>query len=220
MAKRPIFLPYPDSDAIVLEEDVSFVWHSGMSVAQKRRSIRSFHEAARLQLGLSRILEVSTKSEDALGRRLSAFSLPVLLPDGRSTSVECAFQGSKRFEQGGPFVDLYHVEPRTARKDQRLRASGALVGFVFFEETWSLDPRTAFYDWIYLSALARSGDLAAHVADFQAFTDIEFNPERSVNCQARSVARFASLAARGVLEEALATRSLFVSLYGGQSGLL
>jgi hypothetical protein len=42
------------------------------------------------------------------------------------------------------------------------------------------------------------------------FTDVEFNPHRSINCQARSAALFLSLMKRGDLEGALQSPDAFV----------
>jgi hypothetical protein len=44
---------------------------------------------------------------------------------------------------------------------------------------------------------------------YAGFTDIEFNPQRSINCQARSAALFLSLMKRGDLESALHTPTAF-----------
>jgi hypothetical protein len=44
------------------------------------------------------------------------------------------------------------------------------------------------------------------------FTDIEFNPERSLNCQARSFATFVALEKRGILDETIHSFDRFRSL--------
>ena len=46
-------------------------------------------------------------------------------------------------------------------------------------------------------------DLARQVVEYDAFTDIEFNPQKSVNCQARAVALFVSLCRRELLQRVL-----------------
>lgn len=43
-----------------------------------------------------------------------------------------------------------------------------------------------------------------------AFSDIEFNPFRSINCQARSIALFLSLMKRGQLDEAVKSPASFI----------
>jgi hypothetical protein len=218
MARRPVFVPLASGADLVEEVSVDFTWYAGFAVSQKQRSIRSLHVMARRRHGLGELLEVSSKSESELGRRLSSFSLPVSLPDGRRVPVECAFQGSKVFVGGGPYVDLYEAAPGTAKRDPRVRGGGDLVAFSFFGESWPLDPTTGFYDWLYVQAAADNVD-GASVSSFGGFTDIEFNTARSLNCQARSLARFVALDARGLLEQALADKESFLGLYPGQARL-
>jgi hypothetical protein len=66
-----------------------------------------------------------------------------------------------------------------------------------------LVPRTAFYDWLYINALHKRPDLAEQVLTYRAFSDIAFNPERSINCQAYAAALYVSLSDRGLLTEAM-----------------
>jgi hypothetical protein len=148
---------------------------------------------ARDTLHVSHPLEVSSKSPDELGVRLSSFNLQFTTLAGRTLSVETAFQGSKVFARGGPYKDLFWMTPKEAKRDPRLRESGPLQSFFFFGDEWPLKPRTAFYDWLYIKALLKNPDLARDVLRHDAFTDIEFNPDRSVNCQARSVALYCAL---------------------------
>ena len=56
-------------------------------------------------------------------------------------------------------------------------------------------------------------ELAAAVETYDAFTDIEFNPERSLNCQARSAALYRSLVHAGKLEEALSSQEAFLRIH-------
>ena len=67
------------------------------------KSVDSLHAAALKLPGISRVLEVSSKSREELGVALSAFNLTfTTLKHNRTFSVECAYQGSKVFERGGP----------------------------------------------------------------------------------------------------------------------
>lgn len=199
---------------------MDFQWHPGLSVSQKQKSIQSLHEAARTRLGVQRILEISSKSPEPLGVALSAFNL-TLQVDGNPVSVEVAFQSAKVFERGGPYLDLLAGTARDAKTDPRLRDSGRLIGFRFGGEDWPLDPCTAFYDWLYLTALAEHPDLAGQLSQYEAFTDIEFNPEKSLNCQARSAALYVSLLC-GATGDAFRENGIFVehgrrSWWGGSS---
>lgn len=216
MAKRPIFIPLHDGKRYVLERYVDFEWHAGFAKSQKQKSIRALHEMALHEYGLKNPLEVSSKSEDPLGISLSSFNLTFTTKLGRKLTVEAAFQGSKVFEYGGPFLDIYEKPPIEAKRDERLRSSGALTKFSFFGTDWSLEPKTAFYDWLYINALLKNPDLINQLTDRDAFTDIEFNPERSINCQARSAALFCALYHTDKLHFALEDRNNFLSLYKGR----
>ncbi|MCG7874502.1 MAG: hypothetical protein JAZ11_20685 [Candidatus Thiodiazotropha lotti] len=188
---------------------VEFKWHPGFSKEQKQRSIASLHHSAETQRGLTRLLEISSKSENHNGRKLSAFNLTLsdhLL--GRGT-VETFFQGSKVFEFGGPYNDLYERSSREAKKDDRLRSSGRLIEFKFGDRQWPLEPKTIFYDWLYINAVQQHPELCEEILKYEGFTDIEFNPDKAMNCQAYSAALYKSLHRRNLLESALASPEAF-----------
>lgn len=212
MATRPIFLPKKRGNLGVTRKPIDFKWFPGMSVSQKQKSIRSLHEASR-SFDLNSLLEISSKSENELGKKLSAFNLFITTKtSGLRFSVECAFQGSKVFEFGGPFTDLLDLTSREAKKDPRLRESGSLKQFKFCRDTFPLKPRTYFYDWIYINALQQNIGLAEHLTEFDAFTDIEFNPEKSINCQAFSAALYVSMYENQLLGEALKSSQSFLEI--------
>lgn|SRR5574337_325832 len=198
MALRPIFMPALQGAALVRTEYVEFQWFPGMARSQSQRSIAAWHAAARQRLGISRVLEISSKSADELGVKLSAFNL-MIRTKKREFSLECAYQSSKVFERGGPYKDLLDVKSIDAKRDPRLQESGRLVKFSFFGEDWELEPTTAFYDWLYINALRDHPPLAAKVLTYHAFSDIAFNPGKSINCQAYATALYASLRHRGLL---------------------
>lgn len=210
MATRPVYVPNVSSDIPeVIVKSVDFKWFPGMAKSQKQKSIDSLHEAAS-QLRIAPILEISSKSKVDLGIRLSAFNLMIKTKiSNRSFSVESAFHSSKVFERGGPFVDLLEQSSRRAKKDMRLRESGSLVRFEFFSKIFPLEPRTFFYDWLYINALNQHKDLADKMIEYRGFTDIEFNPKKSLNCQAYSAALYASLQATGRLSDALESPDSF-----------
>jgi hypothetical protein len=214
MAKRPIFIPATKGPALVrTKNDVEFQWFPGMAASQKQKSVDSLHAAALMLPDISKVLEVSSKSRDELGVALSAFNLTFTTKYNRRISVECAFQGSKVFERGGPFVDIFDMTSREAKKNERLRSSGRLTGFHFFGTDWELEPQTAFYDWLYINALKKQlPSWTEKLLEYSAFTDIEFNPERSINCQAYSVALYMSLHKRNLLDEATSSREAFLRI--------
>lgn len=210
MASRPIFVPFKEGKLLVSEVPIDFKWNPGMAPSQKKKNIAALHEAAKTR-GLDRLLEISSKSENEVGRRLSAFSLK-LQADEKDIFLECAYQGSKVFQEGGPYCDLFMSTPRDAKKDPRLRNSGKLIRFEFMGEKYPLSPKNAFYDWLYIKALFPHKDWIGERISYQGYTDIEFNPAKSVNCQARAFAELKALSSRGLLDKAVEDFSYFASL--------
>lgn len=201
MAKRPIFLPKTEAP-FVRELEVEFKWFPGMAKSQAQKSIHSLHEASEA-LGYGPLLEISSKSADPLGVALSAFNLMVSGPNRKPISVECAFQGSKVFENGGPFEDLYEASSLDAKRDERIRNSGRVIEFRYYGQSFATQPVTAFYDWLYLRALSQNERLASQIQSFAGFTDIAFNPEKSWNCQARAAAIYLGLSQLGQHQRAV-----------------
>ena len=218
MAKRPIFIPnfndFPYVDAV----DIEFKWYPGFAKSQLQKSIASLHKAAEKQ-GITPILEISSKSESSLGVSLSAFYLPLDLPNGQTLKVECAYQGSKVFENGGPYHELYRVSSREAKTDERLRNSGELVAFNFCGEDFPIEPKTAFYDWLYMTALyQQKNDLTSKLEAFQGFSDIVFNPNRSLNCHARAAALFVALSKNELIDkQILQDKDSYLALITGEA---
>ena len=160
------------------------------------------------------ILEISSKSKDELGIALSAFNLMITTKKlGKTFSVECAFQSSKVFEGNIQYLDLLEKTSREAKKDTRLKESGNVIGFNFYNQFWETTPLTAFYDWLYINALNSKPEYHEQLLKYEAFTDIEFNPQKSINCQAKSVALFCALYKRNLLEDALISQESFLTLY-------
>ncbi len=213
MTERPVFSPSDSDETLVRTLSFCFQWSAGFAPSQKKKNVRALHIAA-AAAGISPLLEISTKSDEKLGRHLSAFHLHVKRTAGADVMLECAFQGSKMFERGGPFTDLYEVtEPREAKRDERLKTAGKLIGFRFDGLAFPLQPETVFYDWLYIQAIYPHREwLRSRLAKFAGFTDIEFNPTRSINCQARSCALFVSLQRRNLLDTAIASPAGFIDL--------
>jgi hypothetical protein len=212
MAIRPIFIPRDNGNLGAEEKLIDFKWFPGMAKSQKQKSIAELHSAA-ARLGYEKVLEVSSKSKDELGIRLSAFNLLITTKKNQSVfTVETAFQGSKVFTRGGPFRDLFGIDSLSAKKDIRLKESGPLIKFDFFGTSFPLEPRTFFYDWLYINALVQNDDLAKEVVRYDGFSDIEFNPEKSINCQAHAVAVYVSLVKDGKLYDALGSSDDFLEL--------
>lgn len=211
MANRPVFVPSSKLDRLVDEISVDFFWHRGMAPSQKKKNIIELHAAAAC-MGLKPLLEISSKSEEKIGQRLSAFNIKVALQNGNSISLECAFQGSKVFEHGGPYLDLFEVESRDAKRDERLLNSGKLIGFRFEGKDFPLIPKTGFYDWLYIKSIYPYRDFLQRLRRYSGFTDIEFNPEKSINCQARSCATFLALERLNLLDECVESFDRFMQV--------
>jgi hypothetical protein len=214
MTTRPMFMPLLPCESNgpgVKEMPVEFTWVPGLALSQKQKNVQALHDAIAKTDFQSKVLEISTKSKNQLGISLSAFNL--LLPGGYS--VETAYQAGKIFEGGfGPFPEVLSREGREVRKYvQQMGEGKAIIGFSFKGEVWPTTPTRLFYNWLYCKALQANPQSVAALQAYGAYTDIEFNPKKSVNCQAYAAALFQSLKAFGVLDEALATREAFISYH-------
>jgi len=101
------------------------------------------------------------------------------------------------------------VDSRISKKDQRIRNSGSIVGFKFDGRDFETEPKTFFYNWLYINTLNLYKDLGDKLMEFDAFTDIEFNPKKSLNCQAEAAAIYVSLRRQNLLDEALKDKDSF-----------
>lgn len=216
MATRPIY--HSLNQAPFYERiDTDFVYCCGFAVSQKQKSISNLHGAYKCKYPERKILEISTKSQNLLGVNLSAFNLEFTY-QGQKLSVETAFQGSKVFEKGVSVTDLYAATSYEAKKDERIRTSGKLEKFVLFDEVFPLEPKDFFYNWIYINALYRNPGLAHDAMEYDSFSDIEFNPQKSINCQAIAVAMFVGLSKAGKIDEAIKSKENFLDIVYGNRG--
>lgn len=212
MAVRKVFRVSTNDNFFVETVDVNFKWSPGFAVSQKQKNIIQLHDEYKKIYENDNILEISTKSPNELGVKLSAFNLNFTTSKGRTVTVESAFQASKKFENGGPYIDILKKDSKSAKKDERLNESGKLISFVFFNEIWPLEPKTIFYDWIYMNALHKNKDLSKEIIKFNAFTDIEFNHNKSINCQAYSAALYVSLSKNCLIERALSSKDDYLRI--------
>lgn len=192
------------------ERFFEFDWSSGFAESQKKKNVAALHAAAKRD-GVRKILEISSKSEEEIGRRLSAFSLRIQICDD-IFSLESVYQGSKVFEDCGPFPEIFNNSPQEAKKFIRSRGCGRLIGFELEGERYPLSPKNAFYDWLYIRAIAKHADWIRDKVIYDAYTDIEFNPQKQINCQARAFAEFVSLCGKDELGRAEKDFFYFASL--------
>lgn len=233
------------------EEEIGFNWHRGMSWQVRQRSSLAMAQAIedRYPSVAGKILEVSTKSVDyEIGAALSAQRL--IYSDhrsGRSRPVENWFQASKQFIRNGlelgPYPELLDVEPVRAKRFinpnldkktaeqcsgdplfeqiQREIRGAVMSRFVFLDEAYPLEPKSSFYDFLYVQALSQeqNSELARALRKYVVFTDIEFNPVKNgkvirYNTQARACAIWVSLEQRGLSARALESIESFVDCVG------
>ena len=206
MAKRYYF----KAENIYEDKEIDFTFYNGFSLTQKQKSIESMHkEISKIEKG--NILEISSKSQNYIGRLLSAFNLKLTI-NNIEYYLENVFQSSKVFEFGGPYKDLLIKTPIEAKKDERIRNSGKLIHFDLDSIIYPIEPKTLFYDWIYCNAVHQNSALKEEIIKFEIFTDIEFNHNRSINCQARSAAIYVGLFKTGNLETALKSIENFMKI--------
>jgi len=103
------------------------------------------------------------------------------------------------------------------KKDERIDREKRIIGFEFEGIKWQTEPKTAFYDWIYLKAVKSNiedlnNTIYEKILNYTAFTDIEFNPKKSINCQARSCALYVSLFKNELLDIALESEEAFLEI--------
>ena len=216
MAIKPVFIP-KNTPPFRTSWNAEYVYNGGFAVSQKQKNITAVHKAYTDSHPGKKVLEISSKSMQDGGSRLSAFHLMKFVPSlNKSLPVENVYQAGKVFKSGGPYTDLFSVSPRDAKRDERLRTSGPLTAFRFENLDFPLQPQTVFYDYLYINALLENEDLAKIILEYDAFTDIEFNPEKSINCQAKSAAMFVSLHRLNLLDKVKDPVD-FMELFGAHS---
>lgn len=199
MASRPVFVVNSNSP-YYKAINVEFKWSGGFAKSQSQKNIVALHNNFLAEFPEHKILEISSKSLQELGTNLSAFSLVKFVPEIGETPVECIYQGSKVFSNGGPYTDLYYKTPKETKTDERLKNSGHLIGYRFGDVDYPVTDNVSFYDYIYILALMENPDLSKELLQYSAFTDIIFTPNKSLNCQAKSAAIFKSLYDNGLLD--------------------
>lgn len=211
MAYRPVFY----GDAFGYKKYmIDFEFFTGFSLSQKQKSIQSLHNSIIRTFPERKILEVSSKSLDEIGRQASAFNLNVILKSGKEYSVEQIFQGSKKFRRGGS--QLHLINQMTSKELKKyigkVHQVDELVSFECFGQVFPLKPQTFFYNWLYINTLHQNQLLANQIIKYDTFTDIEFNPKRSINCQAEACSIYVYLYKSNLLDYALSSKENFLQV--------
>lgn len=208
MAEKMVFI----SDGInpFYEKIINYVFVPGFAPIQRKKNVTNLNESLRIEFPNLKTLEVSTKSDNELGRQLSAF---VLKLNGRY--LESVFQSSKVFADGKQYEFLIDKKPIEAKRFIQNLPKQNIVKFRFGGIDYPINPQSFFYDYIYIKALHEIPEISIKLKDFDIFTDIEFNYKKSINCQARACAIYSYLVKTGKVEEYLNDLNLFKTLYEG-----
>lgn len=201
MTKRAVYKP-KFTRPFYTKEEFELDWVPGVSVSQKMKNSQALQEAWKQKHPNQTILEVSTKSDQELGKSLSPFNLKKRLSSLRKEfPVENIYHASKTFRHGGPYIDLLGLPAAKAKADPRLLDSGEVVSYTLEKETYPAAPAFLFYVWLYIKALQENPGLISRMKDIDAFCDIESNPEKSTVNQAMACAIFLSLSKLNLLKE-------------------
>ncbi len=138
-----------------------------------------------------RVLEISSRSDAALGKQLSAMRLR----DPESGNiVEAVYQAAKCYGGGGPAA--VRSNGWDAKKADKVRRNeGPLRGFQHGQRFWGTHTGTAFYDWLWIRA-ARAAGVGAQNA-YDAYSDRFHQPGRSMACQAQAMAMLQGISRAG-----------------------
>jgi len=214
MVSRPVYVI--DDRKYVRIYNPEFEYAKGFAKSQKQKCIKNLHASFLRIHPEAKILDISRYSDNELGEKLSAFNLTLKNANGQEVLVELAFQSGKIFSNGGPYLDILQMDPGEAKKDLRLQNSGEIIGFTFDNEKFPTKPTKLFYTWLYLHALNDHPELGNELMHYNAFTDIVFNPNKSINCQAHAAAVYVSLRKKGELERALENQEFLAAVLSGR----
>ena len=126
-----------------IEIPVKFSWNP-VSLLHKKEE--HFHTAWSLSrtfsygVGIGNILKIHAGG----GTKLSAFHLPLEIENVGTFPIENVYQAGKVFENGRPYLDLLHLSPREAKRDERLQNSGQLICFELSGRSFPYNRITCF----------------------------------------------------------------------------
>lgn len=196
-----------DDDKVYNEELIEYEFVKGLALSQKKKNVLNLHKQIEKKYSNLKILEISTKSNNSLGVGLSAFNLQLY-----GKTVETLFQSSKVYADGTSLKSYINLSPYEIKKVAKT-INSKLINFNYNGIDYPLEPKTLFYDYLYISALKENKQYHSKIIEYSIFTDIEFNHEKSINCQARSCAIFKYLVKHDLLDKYLNDLSLFATLY-------
>ncbi len=202
--KRPVFIVL-DKEPYFEQREIEFEFCTLDTFEGKQKNVFELHRAIKEIFPEMKVLEISTKSPDKEGTLLSAFNLKkYVVSEQKQFAVENIYQSSKVFENGKRYKDLLYMTAKQAKKDERLLKSGKVTEYIFEDEDgrekrYSVQPANLFFNYIYMTALKENEELARCLEKYDAFTDIEFDPETGVNCQAKAAAEYEGRRRNGLI---------------------
>ena len=148
------------------------------------------------------VLEISSRSDEPLGRSLSAMRLRAAdTDDVRGLPVESIYQAAKCYGDQGPDEQPLPNGFDAKRRDRERRGAGALAGFEHDGRFWPATSGSAFYDRLWIKAAgAAAGEDPASLHGYAAFSDQFHRPGQAVACQARAAAMLVGLDRAGQLD--------------------
>ena len=133
--------------------------------------------------------------------------------NGNKYSVESLFQSSKVFKNYGRVNQDLDLDAKAVKRQVRsIEVNDKLIEFDFLGVKFPLLPRTYFYNWLYVNALFQNTELSNFILQYDAFTDINFNPNKSINCQAEACSIFLYLAKNSLLNDSIRSPKKFLEL--------
>jgi hypothetical protein len=181
-------------DGKIIKGQEEFKWEPGMSTSQRRKSCKNLHEVIKEKTG-SLPLDISSASTTELGVKLSAFNLI-----WRGHSIECWYQGSKVYSIAGPMHHLYNMTSRQAKASMKEANLGKLIGFNLEGVDYPMEPKTVFYDYLYLMGLIENYGQDLDLSEYEYFTDVQAVINIDA-CQARTVCEYKLLKEQGLLDK-------------------
>lgn len=165
--KTKIYEATDNIESPVIEKDIDFDFTNGYYRGTKTNNMKSLKKVC-IENGYknSKLLEISTVSDNDFGKKLSALNLNIKLNSGKFMTVEEIYQISKKSNKG-------HIEY-----------------FEFGGRKFQNEPKTMYYDYIYMLALYTHKEYWEYLENYRYFTDVFFNRERQINTQARAAAIF------------------------------
>ena len=80
--------------------------------------------------------------------------------------------------------------------------------------SFPIEPKTVFYDYLYVLALTQNPEIAEQVLAYYCYTDVEFNHKKQFASQARSCAIYKYLVDNNNLSDYIQDVNKFISIYG------